>query len=151
MRMGFSTIAFNQGMQHKHDDSAIQIITGYVEIAAASGYTPPSAGKTFQFGSNGKPGKVTILAPDGFEVSGDGISYSDTITVVLGAGTAYTAHIRMKSAGDGQYYGNITIKSGIREYLIPVAGYVGDFVVYYDDNYFAIYEPDLAIGYTEIP
>ena len=87
----------------------------------------PSAAQTYTVSGSNLTTGISITAPTGFELSTDGSSYSSNLTLAQSGGSveATTIYVRLNSATEGTFSGNITHTSGSATQVdVPVSGVV---------------------------
>ena len=87
----------------------------------------PSAAQTYTVSGSNLTTGISITAPSGFELSTDGSSYSSNLTLAQSGGSVATTtiYVRLNSATEGTFSGNITHTSaGATQVDVPVSGVV---------------------------
>lgn len=121
-QIGLANVFVSTGAQPE-----IDVVGSLVPFATTLG--EPSVPQTFSVSGDDLAGDITITAPEGFEVSADGISYEPSVTLIPSGGTVGTTTIYVWLTGEelGSPAGLINVSSpGAADVNIAVSGTVTD-------------------------
>lgn len=111
----------------KKASGPIKVTSSFTEFSYVLG-GGPSASQTFKVEGTDLAGNLTITAPTNYQVSQDGSSWSNSVTLNKNAGDDVpetTLYIRLNSGlAKGDYDGNITFSDGTNNKTVAVEGSV---------------------------
>lgn len=112
---------------YKKPSGPIKVTSSFTEFTYVLG-GGPSASQTFKVEGTDLAGNLTITAPTNYQVSQDGSSWSNSVTLNKNAGDDVpetTLYIRLNSGlAKGDYDGNITFSDGTNNKTVSVEGSV---------------------------
>ncbi len=112
---------------YKKPSGPIKVTSSFTEFTYVLG-SGPSASQTFKVEGTDLAGNLTITAPTNYQVSQDGSSWSNSVTLNKNAGDDIpeaTLYIRLNSGlAKGDYDGNITFSDGTNNKMVAVEGSV---------------------------
>lgn len=112
---------------YKKPSGPIKVTSSFTEFTYVFG-NGPSASQTFKVEGTDLAGNLTITAPTNYQVSQDGSSWSNSVTLNKNAGDDVpetTLYIRLNSGlAKGDYDGNITFSDGTNNKTVAVEGSV---------------------------
>lgn len=111
----------------KKASGPIKVTSSFTEFSYVLG-SGPSASQTFKVEGTDLAGNLTITAPTNYQVSQNGSSWSNSVTLNKNAGDDVpetTLYIRLNSdLAKGDYDGNITFSDGTNDKTVAVEGSV---------------------------
>lgn len=112
---------------YRANSGPIKVTSSFTEFSYVLG-NGPSASQTFKVEGTDLAGNLTITAPTNYQVSQDGSSWSNSVTLNKNAGDDVpetTLYIRLNSGlAKGDYDGNITFSDGTNDKTVAVEGSV---------------------------
>lgn len=112
---------------YKKPSGPIKVTSSFTEFTYVLG-SGPSASQTFKVEGTDLAGNLTITAPTNYQVSQNGSSWSNSVTLNKNAGDDVpetTLYIRLNSGlAKGDYDGNITFSDGTNNKMVAVEGSV---------------------------
>lgn len=112
---------------YKKPSGPIKVTSSFTEFTYVLG-SGPSASQTFKVEGTDLAGNLTITAPTNYQVSQNGSSWSNSVTLNKNAGDDVpetTLYIRLNSGlAKGDYDGNITFSDGTNDKTVAVEGSV---------------------------
>lgn len=112
---------------YKKPSGPIKVTSSFTEFTYVFG-NGPSASQTFKVEGTDLAGNLTITAPTNYQVSQNGSSWSNSVTLNKNAGDDVpetTLYIRLNSGlAKGDYDGNITFSDGTNNKMVAVEGSV---------------------------
>ena len=112
---------------YKKPSGPIKVTSSFTEFTYVLG-SGPSASQTFKVEGTDLAGNLTITAPTNYQVSQNGSSWSNSVTLNKNAGDDVpetTLYIRLNSdLAKGDYDGNITFSDGTNNKTVAVEGSV---------------------------
>lgn len=112
---------------YKKPSGPIKVTSSFTEFSYVLG-SGPSASQTFKVEGTDLAGNLTITAPTNYQVSQNGSSWSNSVTLNKNAGDDVpetTLYIRLNSGlAKGDYDGNITFSDGTNNKTVSVEGSV---------------------------
>ena len=112
---------------YKKASGPIKVTSSFTEFTYVFG-NGPSASQTFKVEGTDLAGNLTITAPTNYQVSQNGSSWSNSVTLNKNAGDDVpetTLYIRLNSGlAKGDYDGNITFSDGTNDKTVAVEGSV---------------------------
>ncbi len=112
---------------YRANSGPIKVTSSFTEFTYVLG-SGPSASQTFKVEGTDLAGNLTITAPTNYQVSQNGSSWSNSVTLNKNAGDDVpetTLYIRLNSdLAKGDYDGNITFSDGTNDKTVAVEGSV---------------------------
>ncbi len=112
---------------YRANSGPIKVTSSFTEFTYVLG-SGPSASQTFKVEGTDLAGNLTITAPTNYQVSQNGSSWSNSVTLNKNAGDDVpetTLYIRLNSGlAKGDYDGNITFSDGTNNKMVAVEGSV---------------------------
>ena len=112
---------------YRANSGPIKVTSSFTEFTYVLG-NGPSASQTFKVEGTDLAGNLTITAPTNYQVSQNGSSWSNSVTLNKNAGDDVpetTLYIRLNSGlAKGDYDGNITFSDGTNNKMVAVEGSV---------------------------